>query len=360
MGALRGLSDPTGSPNAAGLTSGFDMSPGVARPLWPGRAVRPYSPGRVLKGFGLPGVVPTCYSAFLRLPLPTHSLLSGVGSRRCHTGMVVGIIRRLVGGRPGWGSVEESLDPLAGVPDQAEAALDEIIAKLRVAKEELEALKYKITEEVNAYYQAYLEAKRRNNRDEMELAAAEIVVKKKILKAVIAYIKLLNAAIARINDARDVGTASKIMLSLEPAFRMLHQYLVQESPEAAARLMQVVNYAESAVSSVGTVVESMPTARVPLLADPEVGKFLAETFREANVEAEMITPKIEPAKPAIDYEALEKRLLEYIKANGGVLRVREAAARLGVPPSAVKEALIRLQRKGVIRIHSGGPEATPA
>ena len=38
--ALRGLSDPTGSPNAAGLTAGFDMSPGVSRPLWPGRACK--------------------------------------------------------------------------------------------------------------------------------------------------------------------------------------------------------------------------------------------------------------------------------------------------------------------------------
>ena len=35
---LRGLADPTASPNVAGLTSGFDMRPGVSRPLWPGRA----------------------------------------------------------------------------------------------------------------------------------------------------------------------------------------------------------------------------------------------------------------------------------------------------------------------------------
>ena len=39
MGALRGLADPTASPNAAGLTSGFGMSPGVARPLWPGPGI---------------------------------------------------------------------------------------------------------------------------------------------------------------------------------------------------------------------------------------------------------------------------------------------------------------------------------
>ncbi len=38
LGRLRGLSDLTASPNVAGLTSGFDMRPGVARPLWPGRA----------------------------------------------------------------------------------------------------------------------------------------------------------------------------------------------------------------------------------------------------------------------------------------------------------------------------------
>ncbi|BES82700.1 hypothetical protein PABY_22670 [Pyrodictium abyssi] len=41
MGALQGLADPTASPNAAGLTSGFDMSPGVARPLWPGPGTLP-------------------------------------------------------------------------------------------------------------------------------------------------------------------------------------------------------------------------------------------------------------------------------------------------------------------------------
>ena len=44
MGELRGLADPTATPNAAGLTSGFDMSPGVARPLWPGRAIRVNTP----------------------------------------------------------------------------------------------------------------------------------------------------------------------------------------------------------------------------------------------------------------------------------------------------------------------------
>ncbi len=38
LGRLRGLSDLTANPNVAGLTSGFDMRPGVARPLWPGRA----------------------------------------------------------------------------------------------------------------------------------------------------------------------------------------------------------------------------------------------------------------------------------------------------------------------------------
>ena len=38
LGELRSLSDSTATPNAAGLTSGFDMSPGVTRPLWPGRA----------------------------------------------------------------------------------------------------------------------------------------------------------------------------------------------------------------------------------------------------------------------------------------------------------------------------------
>ncbi len=37
LGRLRGLADLTAHPNVAGLTSGFDMSPGVARPLWPGR-----------------------------------------------------------------------------------------------------------------------------------------------------------------------------------------------------------------------------------------------------------------------------------------------------------------------------------
>lgn len=38
MRQLRDLADLTANPNAAGLTSGFDMGPGVAQPLWPGRA----------------------------------------------------------------------------------------------------------------------------------------------------------------------------------------------------------------------------------------------------------------------------------------------------------------------------------
>ena len=38
-GRLRRLSDATAGPRATGLTSGFEMGPGVARSLWPGRAV---------------------------------------------------------------------------------------------------------------------------------------------------------------------------------------------------------------------------------------------------------------------------------------------------------------------------------
>ena len=53
LGELRGLADPTATPNAAGLTSGFDMSPGVARPLWPGRAIRVRQTPRALGVFML-------------------------------------------------------------------------------------------------------------------------------------------------------------------------------------------------------------------------------------------------------------------------------------------------------------------
>ena len=48
LGGLRGLADPPGAPNAAGLTAGFDMRPGVSRPLWPGRAFYVGGPLRVL------------------------------------------------------------------------------------------------------------------------------------------------------------------------------------------------------------------------------------------------------------------------------------------------------------------------
>ena len=50
LGELRGLADPTATPNAAGLTSGFDMSPGVARPLWPGRAIRVETHAQACRG----------------------------------------------------------------------------------------------------------------------------------------------------------------------------------------------------------------------------------------------------------------------------------------------------------------------
>ncbi len=56
MGALRGLADPTASPNAAGLTSGFDMSPGVTRPLWPDPATCTAARPRHLKAFRDPSL----------------------------------------------------------------------------------------------------------------------------------------------------------------------------------------------------------------------------------------------------------------------------------------------------------------
>jgi len=268
--------------------------------------------------------------------------------------VVVGILRRFIG-KPSWGGEEDHLDPLAGVPDQAEALIDDLLVKLRMVRDDLASLKYKITEEIEKYYEKYRAARAAGNRDEAEVAAAEFVLKKKILKAVLTYIKLLDATIERLNDAKDINSVIKSMLTLEHAFKTVSAFLVQESPEVAAKVATVVASAENLISFVGTMASSMPTARSPMQLDPELRALLAESLKEASAEAEKLTPKIEAgAENRLDYDVLERRLIEYIRRSGGVVRVKEAAAWLGVSPNVVREVLYRLERKGVIRINGAG------
>ncbi len=274
--------------------------------------------------------------------------------------MVVGILRKILGGRPAW-DYEEGYqpDPLAGVPSEVEALIDEVIVRLKMVRDELEKLKYKVTDEINAYFAKYKRARMTGSRDEMEVAAAEIVLKKKVLKMILAYIKLLDLTIARVHDAKDVNTLAKSMLNLSTAMNLIQAYLAEESPEMVAKMSTTIIEAQNVVRTVGQLVNSLPQPQSVAQLDPEIKQLLAMSFREANEEAEEIVPKLDPvAEKKLDYDKLEARLLDYIRANNGVLKVREAAAYLGVSPAVVKEVLYRLQKKGVIKISGGGQAST--
>jgi len=261
--------------------------------------------------------------------------------------MVVGVIKRIFGRGVEWGE-PEPYDPgaaaLAGFDD---SILDEAISRLTFLRDELGRLKYKIVNEVDEYYRRMQDSAARGDRESVETFAAEIVMKQKVLKAVIAYIKLLDYVIAKLRSSKDVTELAKHFAGIEYVMGMVANYLAHESPEMAVMISNTISQAESVIRNSQILVESLP--KPVITQDAEVRKLIAQAFAEAQREAEILTPQL-PAYAQIDYEALEKQLIEHIQRNNGVLNVRRAAEELGVTPQTVKEVLYRLQKKGVITI----------
>lgn len=263
--------------------------------------------------------------------------------------MVLGIIKRLRG-KMVW-SDDDATDPIGmNVGEELEFNFDDILAKLMVARDRAKEVYYRITDEIDTLHKRLHEAIKRHDRDTAEIVAAEMVVKKRHLKVLIAYIKLLEAAISRINTTRDFTEIAKIFASVNLVLKNMESYMY-DSPELTAVFAQFATAAQSIVSQSTVLSESVPLPNSIAELDPDVKRLLASAFEEAEKETRSLAPAI-PETVAVDYDLLENRLLNYLKMTGGVLNVRRASQELGVSPKVVKEVLYRLEQKGIIRITS--------
>ncbi|MCE4605175.1 MAG: hypothetical protein F7C08_01405 [Desulfurococcales archaeon] len=274
--------------------------------------------------------------------------------------MVVGTLKKLlgIGVDREWASGVEVQDPVGtyGFPGP-EIDYDEIIARLQVAKMEIDRMKYQLLSEIDKLNTRLLEAARRRNMDAMEEYAAEIVLKKKVLKSVIMYQKLINIAINRVNEARSIESLVKALAPLDYAMRGMNEFLYTMSPEIVTKLNAIKESTERLIRGTDMLADGLPRGRVNLGVDEEVKREIARALREAQVESDKLIPNIPIqgiAREKIKKRDLEKELLDYIKkSGGGVINLKKAAEELGVDVAELKKALYRLQEKGLIKVSRG-------
>jgi len=239
---------------------------------------------------------------------------------------------------------------------------DEVIARLQLAKMEVDRLKEQLVNEISGYYDKMVEAARVGDSESLELTAAEVVLKKKILTSVITYSKLLALAIQRLRDARDVETMVKVLAPLEYVMRAADDYLATISPETVMKINSVLEATERVIRSTQVTASLLPIARTEL--DPEVREEIAKAVAEANKESDSIVAKAKnvevTAKVESSQSSLEEELLKYIKASGGIINITKAAKDLNTTTEVVKAALETLQSKGLIKIHRKHVEVTTA
>ncbi len=281
--------------------------------------------------------------------------------------MVVDVLRRILGlGRSGsvedyaaqWGGV----DYLQGVPGAEAGApagaavtvdYDAIVASLEYHKREVDSLRDMLVSEIDDAYRRMVEAARQGDRDVLEALAVEAALKEKLVRALTMLSKLIQIAIGRVRTAKSTEEAVKAIQPVVMMMRTVNESFASLAPELAVQLDAIREEAEKIYAFQGF---SVPV-QVRSIADvmPDAKELIRKAMIEANKDAEKILPKppaevAKAAKPQVDVDEVASRLLEYIKANGGRLRVSEAARALGVSPEIVRLALRRLEEKGVIRL----------
>ncbi|BAA79946.1 hypothetical protein APE_0962 [Aeropyrum pernix K1] len=265
--------------------------------------------------------------------------------------MVIDIVRKLgiiswspgakAGHEPGYG--EEGVD------------YDEILARLQLTKTEVDSMKNIVLAEINRFYDRMLDAARRRDYDALHIHAAEIVLKKRILKALTMYSRLIELAIVRIQDARSIESLAKALAPLEFAMRAMDEYLAATSPEIAARLTSIVQSTERVVRSTALTVNNIPVPAATVEIDPEIKREIRRVLSEVSKEVDDLVPDPERIVGGRGggEDDIDQKVYEYVKRSGGVVRISKIAAELGVEKEDIIKSLRRLQQKGLIRIASG-------
>ena len=291
---------------------------------------------------------------------------------------IAGIFRRFWGAGKGEVETATSQTSIDGGFD-----FDDLIAKLQLAKIEVDRVKHQVLEEARLHASRLVEAVKRRDRDSAQIHAAELVLKKKMYKALSTYSRLLELAIVRVQDARSIESLAKALTPLEFAMRAMDDYLAATSPEVAARLASIVEAAERVVRGTSFMASNLPMARSPAEIDPEIQREIARVMAEVAREADEVMPSFDvdvelegrvgntrvkgstrlttikaEARAARSDEEVDRMVLEYIKSSGGVVKLSKAAKDLGLSKEELIKALRRLSDKGLIKI--AGAEAANA
>lgn len=281
--------------------------------------------------------------------------------------MVVDILKRILG-RTGvtqshaaefaavWGGPSE-----VGIGDEdpRQAHIKEAIFRLKAVSSGLASIKNELMMELSNLRDKIISYYRSGDIETAEILAAEYDVKRKVLKGIAGVQKLLDVVIGKLSGVDQMQRASAWMNELTAVIDVLTTQVTELSPELGTNMVAVkdaLHALASAVGSMSNMVAGTASAPDPVLAESR--EVLRQVLKEANEEVEQLAPQ---APALIDYEELEEKLLDYIRRSGGVIRVRQAAKELGVPPKVVKEALYRLAARGVIVLSKeGGGQASPA
>ena len=282
--------------------------------------------------------------------------------------MVLDVLRRILGrGRPGiddyaaqWGAV----DYLQGVPrgEGAQAVdYDSIVAHLEYHKHEIESMRDMLVREIDEAYKKMVEAAKKGDKDTLELLAAEAALKERLAKALTMLSKLIQISIGRVKAAKSTEEILKAVQPVVMMMRSVNESIAATAPELAVQLEALREEVEKLYSFQG--IQAPVPVRSIAETMPEARELIRKAIIEANKDAEKILPK-PPVEllggaetPQIDIEDVASRLLEYIKATGGRVRVREAAKVLGVSPEVVRRALRHLEEKGIIRLQKSQPQS---
>lgn len=283
--------------------------------------------------------------------------------------MVVDVLKRIIfrgsqaesaaaHGWEAWGnppSVMESA--IAGA--QPEFDYDEVIGGLTMLRDSFHRIKLKFMDELNDLMDKIREAQARRDLDRAEILAAEYSFKRKIFHTIIVLEKMATVMVRRLSTVRDMEEVVKLASAMYPLLDYFGQHLETVSPEAAARLVATKEVFERILIKSNALANITPGDVKLSTYDSEIREILAESMKEANKEFEYLAPSNLPS--VVDYEVLEQKLLDYVKKNNGVIKLRKASEELGVPPKLIKETLYRLARKGLITLtKSQNRQASPA
>ena len=224
---------------------------------------------------------------------------------------------------------------------------DEILAQLNMVKFEIDRIKTTIADEIQVYYKKMMDAIRSKDREGSEINAAEIVLKKRVLKSILAYGNMVELAIRRVQDTRSLESIVKIIGPLRYAMGAMDEYLASVAPQAVTTLSNAIEVTEGVIRKARMITDSIPKASSMGELLPEANELLSSAFVEAEKEVEKLSPKV---PESLDPEAIEKKILNYIKQKSGLLNLKKASEDLGIPLEAIKEALYRLEARGVIKV----------